>query len=274
MNAARPILFVLVLLLGLAPGLGFAEERGRNDHTRRDLREVAARITGGASLLASAAGGASSEAFHERARRFEDSVTRRRPLADEWRELRTSFEDARRSARRKDDSRVVFLVTHLHQDLLEAVPLVVAFGDRGRPSRGDTEPGPDGRLSFIDQETCVGTGRSGRPCSTPRDVLSFRIPRSVEVIRRLDGEWRDFGRGANAEIHLNDRLVWRTDVQKDWDGDGKTLDLRVPPGSTLTVRSSNGDPIWIRRLTAETIAPSDAKQTTESPWGALWRGGE
>jgi hypothetical protein len=273
MNTPLPILSVLVLWLGLTPVLGFAQERGAGDDTRRDLREIAARITGGASLLTGAAAGAPSRAFHERARRFEDAVTRRRPLADDWRELRTSFEDARRSARRKDDSRILFLVTHLHQDLLDAVPLVVSSGDRGRPSRGDTEPNADGRLSLIDRETCVGTGRSGTPCPTPRDALSFRIPRSVEVIRRLDGEWRDFGRGANAEIFLNDRLIWRTDVEKDWDRDDKTLDLRVPPGSTLTVRSSNGDPIWIRRLSAETLAPTAAEQTTESPWDVLWRGG-
>jgi hypothetical protein len=272
MSAPLPILAALVLVLGLAPTLGFAQGRGARDDTRRDLREVAAKITGGASLLAGVDSGPSGQAFQERARRFEEAVERRRPLADDWRELRASFEDARRSARRKDDPRVVFLVTHLHEDLLAGAPLVAASAERGRPSRDETAADASGRLSFIDRETCVGTGRSGTPCTTPRDVLSFRIPRNVEVIRRLDGEWRDFGRGANAEIHLNDRLVWRTDVEKDWDRDDKTLDLRVPPGSTLTVRSSNGDPIWIRRLSAETLAPAGAEQTTEQPWDALWGG--
>ena len=71
---------------------------------------------------------------------------------------------------------------------------------------------------------------------------------------------------------MNDRLIWRADVARNWDGDSKSLDVRVPTGSTLTVRSSNGDPIWIRRLTAETLATASREQTYRNPWDFLWGG--
>lgn len=213
-----------------------------------------------------------AQAFHDRAHHFEESLGRGRDhLGDDWREVRSSFEAARRSAR-QDDPRTTFLVSHLQEDLAEADLLVGPYATAPAHPPSEGTVGSNGRISFIDEETCVGTGRSDRPCAMPRDSLTFRIPRDVAVINRLDGEWRDFGRGANAEIYVNDQLVWRTDVAKDWDDDGTSLDVRVPPGSTLTVRSANGDPIWIRQLTAETLATPNREQTYRAPWDFLWSG--
>lgn len=272
MRPVLPILSVIVLLLGLSSAVA-ADDRDDSPpgHTRRDLRELAAQITGGAALLVDVASSRPAQAFHDRAHTFEESLGRgRKHLDDDWREVRSSFEAARRSARR-DDPRTTFLVSHLQEDLAEADLLVRSYASESAPPPSGGTVGSGGRISFIDQETCVGTGRSGRPCPTPRDSLTFRIPRDIAVISRLDGEWRDFGRGANAEIYVNDRLVWRTDVAKDWDGDGTSLDVRIPPGSTLTVRSSNGDPIWIRRLTAETLATASRERTYRNPWDFIWQ---
>jgi hypothetical protein len=267
MRPVLPILSVLVLLLGLSSAVADHRDDSPPGRTRRDLRELAAKITGGASLLVGVASSRPTQAFHDHARRFEDAVERRDHVGDDWRELRSSFEAARQSARRERDPRITFLVSHLQEDIAEGDPLVGSYAGESPPPGGS-----GGRISFIDQEICVGTGRDGRPCPTPRDAVTFRIPRDVAVINRLDGEWRDFGRGANAEIYVNDRLVWRTDVAKDWDGDGTALDVRVPPGSTLTVRSSTGDPIWIRRLTAETLATASRDQTYRNPWDFIWQG--
>jgi hypothetical protein len=271
MRPVLPILAALVLLLGLSSGVAHSRDDRPPGRTRRDLRELAAKITGGASLLVDVASSRATQTFHDRAHRFEGAVERRDHVADDWREVRSSFEAARQSARREDDGRITFLLSHLQEDLAEAAPLVGSYaGESAPPPNGGTESS-NGRISFIDRETCVGTGSSGRPCPTPRDSLTFRIPRDVAVINRLDGEWRDFGRGANAEIYVNDRLVWRTDVARDWDGDGTPLDVRIPPGSTLTVRSSTGDPIWIRRLTAETLATASGEQTYRNPWDFIWQ---
>ena len=265
MKPILPIFSVLVLLLGFSSSaVAQARDEGRS---RRDLREISAKITGGASLLAGTASSRSTQAFHEDARKFENAVKRRDNVAEQWRDVRSSFE-AIRSPRRGDDSRVAFLVAHLQEDITEADPIVGSYA--GSPGDGPATSG--GRISFIDKETCVGTGRSGRPCTTSRDSLTFKIPRDITVINRLDGEWRDFGRGSNAEIYVNDRLVWRSDVNKDWDGDGKTLDVRIPPGSTLTVRSSTGDPIWIRKLTAETLATASVDPAHRNAWDFIWQG--
>jgi len=272
MKRILPFLSALVLLLGVSPAVAHERDDNPPGHSRRDLRELAAQITGGASLLVDVASSRATQAFHDRAHRFEDAVEQRDHVGDDWREVRSSFEAARRAARREDDPRIAFLVSHLQEDLAEAAPLVGSYAGGSAPPPSGGTVGADGRISFIDQETCVGTGRSGRPCSSPRDSLTFRIPRDVAVINRLDGEWRDFGRGANAEIYVNDQLVWRTDVAKDWDGDGKSLDVRIPPGSTLTVRSSTGDPIWIRRLTAETLATASVEPTYRNPWDFIWQG--
>jgi hypothetical protein len=43
-------------------------------------------------------------------------------------------------------------------------------------------------------------------------------------------------------------VVWESDVAKDWDSDGRDLDVRVRPGSTVTLVSKTGDPMWVRRF--------------------------
>jgi len=268
MKRILPIFSVLVLLLGLSSAVAEARDDGSQGHSRRDLRELAAKISGGASLLAGAASSRSTQAFNDRARRFAEAVERRDRVGDEWREVQSSFERARQTARR-DDPRIGFLVSHLQDDLAEAEPLVGSYA--GSPSPGGPATS-GGHISFIDRETCVGTVRSDRDCDNPRDSLTFKIPRDVTVINRLDGEWRDYGRSSNAEIYVNDRLVWRSDVNKDWDGDGKSVDVRIPPGSTLTIRSSTGDPIWIRKLTAETLATASVDPAHRNPWDFVWQG--
>ena len=266
----RPFLPILttLLLFGLTPVALAVDDSSSRRSNRRELRELTAEIAGGASLLAGVSSSRSTQAFHERARQFSDTVRRRGRIGDDWRDVRSSFEAARQSTRRGDDSRVAFLVSHLQEDLVAADSLMAAYTGT---SLGGGETGANGRISFIDQESCVGTKRSDRQCATPRESLTFRIPREVAVINRLDGEWRDFGRGSNAEIYVNDRLVWRTDVNRDWDGDGTPLNVRVTPGSTLTIRSSTGDPIWIRRLTVETLATASADQTYRQPWDFDWK---
>ena len=267
MKPILPILTTLVLLIAISP-VAHARDDDSPRQTRRELRKLSAEITGGASLLAEVASSRPTQAFHDRARAFSDAVGRRERLGDDWRQVRSSFEAARQSTHRGNDPRVAFLVSHLQEDLVAADPLVGSYvGSRHGDGRTS-----NGRISFIDEESCVGTRRSDRQCPTPRESLTFRIPREVAVINRLDGEWRDFGRNSNAEIYVNDRLVWRTDVTRDWDGDGTALNVRVTPGSTLTVRSSTGDPIWIRRLTVETLATASADQTYRDPWDFPWRG--
>jgi hypothetical protein len=272
MRPILPFLSALVLLLGVSPAVAHEADDTPSGRTRPDLRALAAKITGGASLLVDVSSSRATQAFHDSAHHFEDAVERRDHVADDWREVRSSFEAARRDARRQDDPRITFVISHLQEDLAEAAPLVGSYAGESAPPPSGGTVGSNGRVSFINRETCVGTERSNRPCSTPRDSLTFRIPREVAVINRLDGEWRDFGRGANAEIYVNDQLVWRTDVAKDWDGDTTSLNVRIPPGSTLTVRSSTGDPIWIRRLTAETLATASREQTYRNPWDFLLQG--
>ena len=268
MKPIFPILSTLVFVIALS---SVADARDDNSprQTRRELRDLTAEITGGASLLAGVSSSRPTQAFHDRAREFSDAVGRRDQLGDDWRQVRRSFEAARQSTQRGNDPRIAFLVSHLQEDLAAADPLVGAYvGHSPRGGGGSS----NGRISLIDGESCVGTRRSDRQCDPPRESLTFRIPREVAIINRLDGEWRDFGRSANAEIYVNDRLVWRTDVTKNWEGDGTALNVRVTPGSTLTVRSSTGDPIWIRRLTVETLTTASADQTYRNPWDFPWRG--
>jgi hypothetical protein len=268
MKTVISILSAFVLLLGLSIASVAHERDEGQSGSARDLRELASQITGGASLLVDVSSSRATQNFHDRAHHFEGSVKQQdRRVGYEWRDVHSSFEEVRRAAR-GDDARIAFLVSHLREDLAEGDPLVASYST----GSGRGGAGSDGRISFIDQETCVGTGRSGKPCHPPRESLTFKIPRDVAVISRIDGEWRDYGRGANAEVYVNDRLVWRTDVAKEWDGDGQSLDVRVPPGSTLTVRSSTGDPIWIRRLTAETLVTAQTDQTYRNPWDFLWQG--
>jgi hypothetical protein len=271
MNRLLPTLSLLVVLGVSSTAVAHDPDGSPPRHARRDLRELAAQIAGGASLLYDVVSNRPAEEFRDRAHHFQESLGGGRGhVTDDWRELRSSFEGVRRSTRR-DERRIDFLVSHLQEDIAEADGLVRSYAFGAPPPPSGEPHGSEGRISFIDHETCVGTRPSGTPCTPPRDSLTFRIPRDVGGISRLDAEWRDFGRGANAEVYVNDRLVWRSDVAKDWDGDGTTLDVRIPPGSTLTVRSSNGDPIWIRRLTAETVATAGRERTYRNPWEFIWQ---
>jgi hypothetical protein len=267
------ILPLLVLLLGLSPAGAHDDPAGAHErapgHTQRDLRQLAVQIVGGASLLVDVSPSASSVVeFHKRAHHFEESLGRSRDHVDgDWRDLRSAFRAASKAARRGRDPRIGFLLSHLEEDLAAGDQLVGAHASAPPPSGSVTGPG---RLSFIDRETCVGTNRGAKACNGSRDTLTFSIPRDVTVISRLDAEWRDFGGSAKGEIYVNDRLVWRTDVARNWDTDAKSLDVRIPPGSTLSVRSSNGDPIWIRRLSAETRREADRDSVKRSPWDFLW----
>ena len=262
---------IFVLLLGLAPAGahdGPADARDRAPGlARRDLRQLATQIVGGASLLVDVSSAPSAVEFHKRAHHFEESLGRNRDhVDDDWRNLRSAFPPASQSASRGRDPRIGFLLAHLEEDL--------AAGDRLLASHATAPPGGSvggpGRLSFIDQQTCVGGNRIANSCPNARDTLTFSIPRDVAAITRLDAEWRDFGRTTNGEIYVNDRLVWQSDVARDWDTDAQTLDIRVPPGSTLSVRSSNGDPIWIRRLDADTQREVAPAQTSRGIWEFLW----
>jgi hypothetical protein len=266
MKSSLPLFSVLALLLLASPVLA---QDGSRRHARRDLRELASQITGGASLLADTAPSRTTRAFHERAQRFEESLRQRGRVKDDWRELRSAFEAARRSGG-QSYPRTTFLMTHLQEDLAEGDALIAAHASAPPPAGGDA-PGAPRHVSFVDRETCIGTGRSGKPCPSPQQDLTFRIPRDVAVITHLDGEWRDYGRPTSAEIYVNDRLVWRSVVNAEWDADGEAVNVRIPPGSTLTIRSATGDPIWIRRLTAETLATARPGAEHRDPWDFRWQ---
>ena len=266
---AFPLLAAL-LVLALHGGAALAHEDDDHAGAPADLTVVAHRITGGASLLQDLIQSGASNRFHDRAHHFEGVVGERRDqsLADDWRELEAAFEQMRRE-RRGGEARYDFLIAHLREDMAEGDRLVASAGSGSIPPPPSGGPG---RVSFIDRVTCVGTAPTANRCPVSRDTLTFRIPEGVTVIRRLDAEWRDFGHTTNAEVYVNDRMVWRTGVARDWDGDGTSLDVRIPSGSTLSIRSSNGEPIWIRQLTAETR--SDAARNDPSdrdPWDFIWQ---
>ena len=87
-----------------------------------------------------------------------------------------------------------------------------------------------------------------RPCPKPKTTLTFSLPREATAVTQVLGEWRDYGLRGKAEVMLNGVVVWQTDVKKKWDQDVRALNFPVSRGSTLTIRSANGDSIWIRRL--------------------------
>jgi hypothetical protein len=215
-----------------------------------EIDDLAARLAGGAKLAAGVARGP-ADAFEERARRFADVVRRgapRRDVESAWHRTRTSYLALRSANRNASDDRWRFLLGHLDTDVA-AIDRIVGTG---RADESDSD-GTTRTLSLLRSEVCVGRNPTDRRCPEPRDVLSFRLPRDASAIRRIDVEWRDFGRDAKGEVYVDDRLVWREDVNKDWDGDGKKLDLEVRGRSRITIRSSNGDPIWIRKLTVEVV---------------------
>jgi hypothetical protein len=145
-----------------------------------------------------------------------------------------------------------FILDHLENDI-EAGDQIVGRGDRDEDSSTSSD-----RASLIRSETCLGDHRVGpHPCPSPREAITFRIPREATVLKGVSGEWRDFGRGGKALVYLNDRAIWESDVARDWDSDGRNFNLRVPRGSTITLVSKNGDPIWIRRFEIEFGRESD-----------------
>lgn len=216
-----------------------------------EIADLAARFAGGASLAAGIGRGPGDE-LDERARRFADTVRRgapRRDVESAWHRARKSYLALRSANRRGSDERWMFLVDHLDADVA-AIDRIVGTGRAD--DLGDSE-GRTRTISLIRSEACVGRNATERRCPNGRDAISFRLPGEVSSIRRIDVEWRDFGRGAKGEVYVDDRLVWSEDVNKDWDADGKKLDLAVRGRSRVTIRSSNGDPIWIRKLTVQVI---------------------
>jgi hypothetical protein len=250
-NVGKNVVKIAVSLLCsalvlIAPAL--AHETGSATDSG-DYRRIVRRLVGGASLLYDMKRNRSTATLHERIHHFEEMVDERGAdpahLGRDWAGVRDAFRDARKSLSFNDrDRRLDFVISHLADD--------VAAGDRvfGRGGGGGwTEPSGAARHSFLTREACVGVNNvKPRPCPTPDDDLTFRIPPQVDVIRRISAQWRDYGRGAKAQVYVDGRLVWQTDVAKDWDADARDLDVRVRPGSKLTVRSANGDPIWIRAL--------------------------
>lgn len=245
---------LLATILATFAHSGLASAQGR------ELTDLADRIAGGASLLANLRRANEFAAFHDAARDFEESVgeRNRNRIARDWGKVREAFARVE-SMRISRDDRFQFLVTHLSEDVRAADRLV-----GGVASPGD--PDPDGRperLRLVSQEICIGESRRGtRPCPDRRSDVTFRLPRDAVVLREMVGEWRDFGGRSPIEVYLNDRLVYQTDVKDNWETDGKTLNMSIPRGSTITLRST-GDPIWIRKFEVE--ASRDESRGTR-PW--------
>ena len=251
-----PLLLALALLLAFLVAPSGAADR--------NLRAVAERIADGAALMQDVDRDRAIDEFHDRARRFADLTrgsTGRGNVPEEWRRLRAAYKAARKEARRGREEGWRFLVTHLDEDFAAGDRLVADVAG-GEPPASGTEAR---KLSLIRSETCIGRNRTDHSCPNRKDALTFTLPRDVAAIRRFDTEWRDFGANGNGELYINDRLVWREDVNKDWDGDGRDLNLRVPKGSVITMRSANGDPIWIRKLTVDVLERAD-RDDYRDPW--------
>ena len=227
-----------------------------------DVRRIADRIVGGASLMRELGRDREVDTFYDRARRFADlarGATGPGDLDDEWRRLRSSYRAARKASRRSRDEGWRFLTAHLDEDFADGSRILGSSGD------DDGGAGELRRLSLIRDVMCFGRNNTDHACPNRRDSLTFALPRDVAVIRRFDVEWRDYGENANGEVYLNDRLVWRQDVKKDWGAAGRELNVRVPAGSVLTIRSSNGDPIWVRKLTVDVLERED-RDDYRDPW--------
>ncbi|MGH7805260.1 MAG: hypothetical protein ACREQJ_13010 [Candidatus Binatia bacterium] len=247
-------ILLAVLLLTVAVSAGAAD---------RNLRVVAERIVGGAALMREIDRDRPIDEFYDRARRFADLArgsTGRGDVSEEWRRLRSSYRTARKEARRGREEGWSFLTSHLDEDFAAGDRLIGSVADGPATGTGEAR-----RVSLIRSETCVGRNKTDHACPNRRDTLTFSLPRDVKVIRRFDTEWRDFGANGNGELYINDRLVWREDVNKDWDGDGKDLNLRIPAGSVITLRSANGDPIWVRKLTVDVLERED-RDDYRDPW--------
>ena len=216
------------------------------DH-RTDLSAISDRILGGAFLLRRLEPTYTIEDFYEKAHHFQRAVRTWRAggshLRRNFTELEEVFRNIRYSySRRSQDNEVEFILTHLREDVEAAGRLV------GQVRRSSLSPALYS-YGFIQGEVCVGENSAGpRPCPKPKAVLTFPLPREASAITQVLGEWRDYGLPAKAQVILNGVSVWQTDVKKKWDQDARALNFPVSPRSTLTIRSANGDPIWIRRL--------------------------
>ena len=233
------------------------------------LRTLAEHVVGGASLMRELGRDESFDRFYEEAVRFADLArgeTGPGDAEEQWRRVRSAYRATRRTTRRSKDDGWRFLIVHLEEDLAAGDRLLRGRGGAEKPSAGTGEPR---RLSLIRSETCFGRTETAHTCPNRRDSLTFALPRDVAVIRRFDVEWRDHGADAKGELYVNDRLVWREDVNKDWDGDGKDLNLRLAAGSVITLRSSNGDPVWVRKLTVDVLDRED-RDDYRDPWNLPW----
>ena len=223
---------ILVWMLSVPPAHG------------AELDTLTDRIVGGTSLLRAHRPSFSTRALHEAALRFQQSISSRTGMArQQYAELTAAFRDVRASSGVALDREVGFILTHLQQDIRALDGRRVSLEEPFPPSSQVYSYG------FIREETCLGGNAGGkRPCPNQTNVLTFRLPRRAARLTNLVGEWRDYGLKGKLLVHVDGVRVWRTDVKKKWDRDRKTLDHPVPSGATVSLRSENGDPIWLRRF--------------------------
>lgn len=209
-----------------------------------ELDTLTDRIVGGTSLLRAHRPSLSTRALHEAALRFQQArYSRTGRLRRQYAELTAAFRNVRASYGFALDREVEFILAHLQQDIRALDGRLVSTFDPSPPSFQVYSYG------FIREETCLGGNVAGkRPCPNQTNVLTFRLPRGAARITNLIGEWRDYGLKGKLLVHIDGVRVWRTDVKKKWDRDRKLLDHPVPSGATVSLRSENGDPIWIRRF--------------------------
>ena len=218
-----------------------------------ELDRLTDRIVGGASLLRSHRPDFSTRALHEAALRFQQAGRFRTDhLRRQYAELTAAFREVRSAHGFALDRETEFILTHLQQDLRALDGRLGSAWDAFPPSRPDFPSSFASEVyshGFIQAETCLGANAAGkRPCPNQTNVLTFRLPRDAARITNLVGEWRDYGLKGKVLVHINGVRVWRTDVKKKWDRDRKALDHPVPSGARVSLRSENGDPIWIRRF--------------------------
>ncbi len=209
-----------------------------------ELDRLIDRIVGGTSLLRAHRPSSSTRALHEAALRFRQSVYSRTGTSRKhYAELTGALRNVRTSYGFSPDREGEFILTHLQQDMRALDGRLVSTFEPAPPSSRAYSYG------FIRKETCLGGNAAGkRPCPSQPNVLTFRLPRGAARITNVVGEWRDYGLKGKILVHIDGVQVWRTDVKRTWDRDRKFLDHPVPSGATISLRSENGDPIWIRRF--------------------------
>ena len=218
-----------------------------------ELDTLTDRIVGGTSLLRSHRPDFGTRALHEAALRFQQAGRfRTDQLRRQYAELTAAFREVRASHGFALDREMEFILTHLQQDLRALDGRLAPAWDAFPPDRPEFPSSFTSEVyahGFIQSETCLGAKAAGkRPCPNQTNVLTFRLPRDAARITNLVGEWRDYGLKGKLLVHINGVRVWRTDVKKKWDRDRKALNQPVPPRATVSLRSENGDPIWIRRF--------------------------